>query len=83
MSRYDKFIEGIGKVLKIKEEKDNDIEYLQETLSKYSSSNLEIQSYKIEVDSIKGSLTEIQNEISNIGVCPYCGSVLGGNHEQC
>lgn len=83
LERYDKFSEAIGKVLDMKSVKEEELANLRDSLSRHSGYQLEVQSYSFEIPVLIKEVDELTTEISSIGVCPYCGSVLeGGSHEH-
>lgn len=83
LTKYNKFITAIGTVLEIKDSKEEILNLLRHSISDYNNYQFILDSYIEDINKLNNDLELYEKSISEIGVCPYCGSVLtGGLHEQ-
>lgn len=83
LERVEKVSTAIGRALVKLEEKNKDVNHIKELNINFSSSVSTISILNEELKKQKDELAVTEEQINEIGVCPYCGSELkGGSHEH-
>lgn len=79
---YQSIENDTSKLISEIEEKSEESYILRKTLKDYEDSSRQISSANEDIDSLRQDVEDIQKEIEGIGVCPYCGNELKGEHKH-